>query len=384
MANERDIGHEEVDALISDLEDELNREYTQAANEMREKANTYLDFFKAEDIIKRKQLADGKITLQEYRNWRISHLLTGQRWVKFADVLAKDLTNTNKIAYSIIYGYMPSAYATGINYATYNVEKVGIDTSFTLYSRQTVERLIRDKPDLLPKPKVEIPKDLRWNKQQLNSAVTQGILQGESIPEIANRLANVSTMNEHSAVRNARTMITNAENGGRNDGYIRADKMGVELTVEWSATLDHRTRLSHRLLHGQRRAVNEYFYIDGIKIKYPADLGGKSYKVPPSEIYNCRCTMLARIKGFEGDTVKNSPKLRGVSYTAWKNAKKDDAYYKSEMNIKSDYSQYNEYKKLKIQGLPSTFEDFQQLKYTQKSAWATMKQQARQKRKVRK
>lgn len=377
----KDEGHEEVDELISDLEDELNREYTIASQQMKKKALEYLEYYKAEDAKQLKKLELGQIDLKELKRWRLSHMLTGRRWIEYAMILATDLTNVNIIADSIINGYLPDAYAIGMNYSTFNVEVGGlVDTSFTLYSKETVERLMRDKPDLLPKPSVDIPKDKLWNKQQLNSAITQGIMQGESIPEIAQRVANVTNSSESRAIANARTMVTNAENAGRNDGYNRAEKMGVNLVIEWSATLDHRTRLSHRQLDGQRKKVNEYFEIDGIKLKYPADLGGKDYKVPASEIYNCRCTMLAWVKGFEGDTVKYSPKLKGMSYDDWKNAKTDESNYKSERNIKRDYRMYQEYTSLNLKGVPKKFENFQKMKYDTPDTWKNMKKQARIKR----
>lgn len=374
----QDEGHEEVDELISELEEELDREYALAAKQMRKKALEYLIYFKEMDAKKRKELETEKITKKEYQNWRLSHMLTGKRWFEYADILATDLTNVNIIADSIINGYTPDAYAIGINYGVYNVEATGlIDTSWTLYDKPTVERLMKEKPDLLPKATVNIPKDKQWNKQQLNSAVTQGILQGESIPEIADRLSQVTDMSENAAIRNARTMITNAENAGRNDGYIRCERLGCELVIEWAATLDHRTRLSHRRLDGQRKGVNEFFEIDGIKLKYPADLGGKDYKVPPSEIYNCRCTMLAWTKGFEGDKVKYSPKLKGVSYEDWKNAKRDEPHYKAENNIKRDYRMYEEYNTFNLASMPKGFEKFQNMKYQQPDKWKNMKRQAR-------
>ena len=185
----KDEGHEDVDELLSDLEDELDREYSIAARQMKKKALEYLAFFKEMDAKKRKELENGTMTKDEYKAWRLSHMLTGKRWFEYADILATDLTNVNIIADSIINGYLPDAYSIGINYSVYNVESSGlIDTSWTLYDKQTVERLIKEKPDLLPKPTVNIPKDKIWNKQKLNSAVTQGILQGESIPQIAQRL----------------------------------------------------------------------------------------------------------------------------------------------------------------------------------------------------
>lgn len=378
----QDEGQQGTNEIISELEDELDREYSIAAKDMKKRALEYLVLFLELDKKKRKELDDEKISKKDFQDWRFSHMMTGKRWVEFLDILSTDLTNTNIIADSIIYEHMPEAYAVGMNFATYNVETGGlIDTSFTLYDKQTVERIIRDKPDMIPKPIVDIPRDKQWNERQLHSAVTQGILQGESIPEIAERVSQVANMTENQAVRTARTMITNAENGGRNDGYKRAENMGVDLTIEWSATLDHRTRMSHRQLDGQRKKVDEYFHVDGVKLKYPADLGGKDYKVPASEIWNCRCTMLAWVKGFEGDLVTSSPKLKDVPYEQWKSAKTDDPYYKAEMRIKSDIRQFDEYKSLKIKGLPRSFKAFQDMKYNDPEKWTAMKKAARQARK---
>ena len=62
--------------------------------------------------------------------------------------------------------------------------------------------------------------------------------------------------------RYARTMMNGAENAGRNDSYIRANEMGIELEVTWLATLDERTRHSHRLLDRQTRPVDGCFEVD--------------------------------------------------------------------------------------------------------------------------
>ena len=91
-----------------------------------------------------------------------------------------------------------------------------INTSFTLYNHAAVERLIKENPNLLPlNPNLDIPKDLRWNQQHINSAITQGILQGKSIPDIAKDLQRVTGMDESAAIRNARTAMTGAQNAGK-------------------------------------------------------------------------------------------------------------------------------------------------------------------------
>jgi hypothetical protein len=62
------------------------------------------------------------------------------------------------------------------------------NVGFTIYDEQTVKRLIVDDPTLLPKRRIDAPKDLKWNKKKFTAEITAGILLGESIGEIANRV----------------------------------------------------------------------------------------------------------------------------------------------------------------------------------------------------
>ena len=234
---------------------ELYEEYKQASQEVRQKLIDYLKAFKEKDKIKRQLLKNGQITKQQYNDWRIGQIAIGKRWRELQKTLAKDLHNRNKIAKSIVDGYTPEAYALNHNYATFQVEKGAlVDTSYTLYDRQTVERLFRDNPDLLPHRQSSAQKDLSWNRQKIQSVAIQAILQGESIPKIAARLATaVGDSNYKSAVRNARTMMTSAENAGRQNAYNRAQNMGIKLKKTWVATFDGRTRHTHRQMDANGR-----------------------------------------------------------------------------------------------------------------------------------
>ena len=324
-----DKGHEMTDALIKECEKRVKKEYEQAYRETQRKLRQYWKDIEGQAAKKREQWQAGEISEKDYTDWLRRKAGMGKRWEDMRDNLAQDYYSYNQIARSIVKGYQPDAYALNHNFATYQIEHDGgIDTFYSLYDRQTVERLIREDQILMPEPseqkKREIArnKDMQWNHQQLQSALTQGILQGETIPQLADRIANtVSVRNYNSSVRYARTMMTSAQNAGRYDGYRRAKRMGIDLTIEWSATLDGRTRHDHRMMHGQRREVDEPFETpDGFTILYPADCTGES-DVPQQEIWNCRCTLLAWVKGFEGETVKSSPKMGNMSFEEWQNAK---------------------------------------------------------------
>lgn len=311
-----DPGHDETEEMIREVGRKVRREYLQALTETQEKLEDYLRRFEAKDSIKRGQAERGEITQKEYAAWRRNQILVGERWQEMADNLAEDYTNASKAAMSIVRGHTPDAYAANFNYGTYQVESEGrVDTAFTLYDRQTVERLLRDEPDLLPAPRVSAPKEKRWNRQHVVSAVTQGILQGESLDKVARRLQSVADMDFRAAMRNARTAMTGAQNAGRTAAYQRAQEMGIQVRKRWMATLDMRTRHAHRRLDGETVPMDERF---SNGLRYPGDPYGEA-----GEVYNCRCTLVPDLPGVDAEESGRASKLGGMTYDEWKQEHRD-------------------------------------------------------------
>lgn len=327
-----DRGHELTDAFLKDLEEQIAKEYAQASRDMQRKWVEYMERFAAENAKQKALLDAGKITEAEYGNWRFRHMMMGKRWEAMKDVLAADMQKANEIALRIAEGGMADVYCLNADFATYQIEHAGkINTGYTLYNHDAAERLLKSPQQMMPGPstrkaaQIAADKTMQWNKRKIQSAVLQGILQGESPYKIAERLRSVATMNYNASVRYARTMTTNAQNAGRYDSFRRANKLGVDLTIEWQATLDGRTRHEHRMMHGQRREVDEPFVLDGVEILYPAQSSGPgSSDIPQSMIWNCRCTLLAWVKGFEGETVRYSPKMGDMSFGEWLTEKADE------------------------------------------------------------
>lgn len=324
-----DVAHLETDAIILAMEKKLRKEYKAAVKETEKKLLAYMLSFVKNDAVWKARLLSGDAKMSDYVEWRKSQIAVGKRWEDMKDALAKDYHNANMIAKSIVLGYMPEVYALNYNYGTYQLEHdYAIDTSFTLYSRETVEHLMRDNPTLIPPPgkrlakRIAEKKDILWNKQQLQSLMMQSILQGESIPKIAKRICTtMGERNYHNAVRSARTMATSAQNAGRQAAYTRvASKGPLKLRKTWVATLDDRTRHAHRELDGQTVDVDKPFEVDGYKLMSPGDM---SLGAPGYLIYNCRCTTVGQIEGFERDTTayRTDPGYSQMSYEEWKKAK---------------------------------------------------------------
>lgn len=340
-----DIAHIITDMLIRELEVLISREYKKANREIRDRADEYFKSYEAKEKIKRDQLKRGVITLAEFIAWRKGQLLIDARWNEMRNTLAEDFHHANKIAQRIMLGGMPDIYALNHAYGTYEVEHASLlDTSYTLYSREAVEKILSDHP-LLPSVREhgmtfdftnsdewQMPRlgkktwqrvadleDVLWNRTQIQSVMLQGILQGMPIPELATQLEKVTERNHAAAIRNARTMATNVQNAGRQASYERAQRMGIEMQKQWIATLDGRTRHEHRLLDGQTVDVDKPFTVDGLEIDYPGDPHAAARLV-----YNCRCTMRSQLKGFEVDVTdlsKRNNKLGNMSYADWLNGK---------------------------------------------------------------
>lgn len=324
-----DYGHAWTDKELKKLEKRIAKEYKQASKEVEKKLDEYLKKFIQQDEAKQEELKSGKITEKEYKEWRKNKMATGERWAQLQVELAEDYHNANKITASMTRQFSYDAYAMNYNYGTYEVEKgTMLDTSFTLYDRHTVERLVRDNPKLLPPPgkkttqRIKEGKEKRWNQKQIQSVMLQSVLQGEPIPKIAKRLATaVGDSNTKAAVRNARTMTTGAENAGRVDSYKRAEKMGIKMEEMWVATLDDRTRYEHRQLDGMRVVVGEPFEVDGYTIRFPGDP-----KAEPEMVYNCRCTLIGVVAHSKLSEIENpedlpqNKKFGKMNYDQWRNA----------------------------------------------------------------
>lgn len=333
MANSKDPAHVETDEILKRLEKKLKTTYNQAYRKAADKFTSYMAAFERKDASHRADVASGKWTKEQYESWRRNQLLYGDTLKDIRDTIAADLHNTNKMAINLVREKQKDVYALNHNYGTYEIEKgTGVSTSYTLYDHDTVERLMRDDPELLPKPspkrQKEIDaKDLKWNKQKLSSVFTASILSGDDIPTMATRIASVAQMDRNAAIRNARTMSTGAENAGRTDSYKRAVAMGIDVEQEWMATLDGRTRDSHRQLDGEKVKVGKLF---SNGLRFPADPEGAA-----SEVYNCRCTLVAVVGGidpslFDKESVlKKDSTVANMTYEQW-------AHHKSTLQIKQE------------------------------------------------
>lgn len=345
-----DEGHEITEKKLAELERRLAAEYRVAQAEIAEKLNDYMMRFETKDLRKKDQVARGVITEAEYQQWRKGQLIVGQRWEDLRHDVAVRFHETNGAAKALSAESAAAIYAENMNFGAYIVEKTArIETGFVLANEKSIVRLVRDDPKLFPAPgrklrrRVAEGKDVLWNRRQVQSLALQAIIQGESIPKIASRIVTeLGEKNYRSAVRTARTMITGAQNGGRLDAFRELSAEGVKMKKMWIATLDMRTRHSHAALDGAMVDVDEPF---NNGLMNPGDAGGD-----PAEVYNCRCTMIAKINGIGRDlSGRDAKKLDGLSYDEWKAGKykqqAKDIEGQTEAGILARYAYIAEYRR---------------------------------------
>lgn len=282
------------------MENRLKKMYSQARRDVGREWYKYMESIKPEADRLLKAYEDAKLTSdkdlikktgKEYGQFLREKTYMNERYKSMLDTTTTKLANVNEIALSYLNGKMPSVYATNYNQVSKDMP-AGI--SFDLVDETTVKNLVKDNPKLLPTKKLDIPKDKKWNQKAINAQVLQSIIQGESIPEMAKRLTPIMDGNKKSAIRNARTMTTSAQNKGRLDSYKAAQDNGVVLHKVWMATNSERTRAWHAALNGVEVEIDKPFENDYGKIMFPGDPTAH-----PGNVYNCRCTLTTKIIGFK-------------------------------------------------------------------------------------
>lgn len=219
------------------------------------------------------------------------------RWVTIMDrryremtrEFAEKLANINQTAISYANGVIPQIYLRNFNY---NPEGdafwADLGVSYSIRSEHTLAHLIRDGSASLPQRALDVAKDVAWNMSAIDRSLTTGIMLGESIDKIADRILPIVGNNEVAAVRTARTMVTAAENQGRQDRGDELEAHGAVMVKIWIATPDARVRDWHLSMDGQE-VENDALFTDGNgeKLMFPGDT---SHGASGRTIYNCRCS----------------------------------------------------------------------------------------------
>lgn len=346
--------HKEADKKLKALEKLLSKFYSKVDNSTQKILLTHLKKFEKSDK-KLKSLFDkGKITKSEYETQRWQLFCGNSKWSKVKETIAKKFTSAKQKAVDLIHSVLPSIFSTSKNRTAYEVEKkTKVDTKAILETEKTAEKKLREpikaakkaneqkvlkakkeaekaleketkkevkkeaektaekanKPIIPKESPVDVKKETKWNKQQIDSVVMQGIKNGDDIPTMAKNLSKVTEMNYKTAVRYARTKTTEVENAGVLESLKNAADMGIDVKKQWMATIDGRTRHTHAVIDKEVKQLDEPF---SNGCRYPGDMSA-----PPKEVWNCRCTMVGQIAGIDTSGAERFERIGNMSYEEW-------------------------------------------------------------------
>lgn len=132
-------------------------------------------------------------------------------------------------------------------------------------------------------------RDKRLDRKILKFFKLDKLLPGTVVQEAVDKYTD--NLTEYRAETVARTEVLRAISAGRFEGAVQAvGRDGIEhddIMLEWSATMDSRTRDLHQSMNGQRRRVDEPFEdSDGNLLRYPGDPDA-----PARTSIGCRCLL---------------------------------------------------------------------------------------------
>ena len=300
----KDPARKWTDKELKEMEQHIGNIYDRALTEITEKWDAYMAksakrLDKLHEAYEKAPADKREDALKAYQDALRNVTFKDKYYHDMVKETATRLCYTNKVATAYMNGQMPQIYK--VNYDQIDPAAVLPGIKYSMVSEETIANLIKD--GTIPQRDLDERKDKTWNTKQIGSTVLQGILQGESIKDISKRLLPIVNKNEASAVRNARTMTTCAENRGRLDRYADYESKGLVMAKVWIATGDDRTRDWHLTLDGQEVARDENFTDgQGNELMYLGDPDAA-----PETVWNCRCSMRSHIIGVRGKDGEITP-----------------------------------------------------------------------------
>lgn len=298
---ELDVNQRRMDESLSNLEDRLSSVYKEAADGVQRSLDNFLESYQSRAVE-----MEANLSPEEYSMWLSNNVLRTRQMQAQIESLSHDLANVDKIAIQMINGELPEVYASSYNFGIYRADMQRqlwggyTNASFSIYNADALRIIETEDPDLIPwKPlEPDEDKDLAWNRKHIQNAITQGILQGDSIPQLSQRLLPIVNMDENASRRTARTAYTSIQNQARRDATQAVRDAGIPMDEPWMSVLQQNTRDTHLMLHGtlpnEDGLYGEGIILSGNLLRFPADPLGD-----PEQIYNCQCRVQSFIHGID-------------------------------------------------------------------------------------
>lgn len=212
--------------------------------------------------------------------------------------------------YATIDKYLHDCYESGYVGTMYDLAKQGMPIIAPIDQAAEIKAILTDSKvngSLYEALGVDVSK----LKKTISHEISRGIATGMGYADIARNISLVSNAPLSRTKTIARTEGHRIQEASSFDAAGAAKQRGADLVKQWDASLDGRTRDSHRRVDGEIKELDEKF---SNGLMYPGDPNGGA-----AEVVNCRCTMLTRARaaldGSELKTLKDRAAYFGLDKT---------------------------------------------------------------------
>lgn len=209
------------------------------------------------------------------------------------------LENLQAGEFETISEYLAQSYEDGFIGTMYNLQGQGIPLVFPIDQKQVIEaiqaetKLTTRTDTATGKLYASLSDSMQDLQKKIAGEISRGIAGGQMYTEIARNIAGYARIPKNNAMRIVRTEAHRIQTKATMDACKKAESKGADVVKQWDASLDKRTRKSHRHIDGEIRELDEEF---SNGLKYPGDPDGDA-----SEVINCRCALLQRARWAVGN-----------------------------------------------------------------------------------
>lgn len=207
--------------------------------------------------------------------------------------------------YATIEKYLKGCYETGFIGTMYDIAGQNIPLVVPIDQAAVVKAILTDSKvsnGLYNALGVDVAK----LKKTITQEISRGIASGLTYRDIARNISNVSGAPLSRAKTIARTEGHRIQQTSARDAQYSAKAKGADVVKQWDASLDGRTRESHRRVDGEIKELDEEF---SNGLMFPGDPSGGA-----AEVVNCRCVALTRARWALDEEELNTLKDRAAYY----------------------------------------------------------------------
>lgn len=302
---EKEVIQAQLDAEKAVLE-KMEQQYKRALSDINQKVKLFDADIKSLDTLLNMDSMDEaqKATLESMKQAKIYQKQYQQALKK---QIGSILDKLHGDTFSTVDQYLKECYQDGFLGTMYDIHAQGIPIIVPINQEAVAKAVVLDSK--VVKGYYEaLGVDFDRLKKVIPAEVSRGIASSLPYVDIARNINNASRSGLYNAVRIARTEGHRIQQASTYDAQKAAKAKGADVVKQWDATLDGRTRDTHRLLDGQIREVDEPFEVRGMTAMMPGDFGR------PEEDIHCRCVSLTRAKWALDDSELQTLQERAEYY----------------------------------------------------------------------